>query len=105
MRKFIFDSWNTVFDHRLSPLKNIPDVNTRHMILQVLAWMWVIAFSVAVGSWTGFLVSAVGHIALLAACAITVGTYKVAEKKPTFFLEWGYNPSPNPGRRSDGEHE
>lgn len=100
MRKFVYDSWNMVFDHRVSPLKNIPDVNTRHMILQVLAWMWVVAFSVAVGSWTGFLVSAIGHIALIAACAVTVGTYTVAEKHPNVFK---YNPSP--GRRMDGEHE
>ena len=100
MRKFVYDSWNMIFDHRVSPLKNIPDVNTRHMILQVLAWMWVVAFSIAVGSWTGFLVSALGHIALIAAAAVTVGTYTVAETNPNFFK---YNP--NPGRRMDGEHE
>ena len=105
MRKFVFDSWNYVFDHRLSPLKNIPDVHVRHMILQVLAYMWVIAFSIAIGSWSGFLWSMLGHIALLTAVTVTVATYKVAEKKPAFFLEWGYNPSPNPGRRLDGEHE
>lgn len=100
MRKFVYDSWNLIFDHRVSPLKNIPDVNTRHMILQVLAWMWVVAFSIAVGSWTGFLVSALGHIALIAAAAVTVGTYTVAETTPGIFK---YNP--NPGRRMDGEHE
>jgi len=41
----------------------------------------------------------------LTAITVTVATYKVAEKKPQIFLEWGYNPSPNPGRRADGEHE
>ena len=95
LHKFIYDSWNTVFDHRFSPLKNIPDVYVRHMILQVLAYMWVIAFFVAVGSWSGF----------LCALAVTVATYKVAEKKPQIFMEWGYNPQPNLGRRMDGEHE
>ena len=105
MRKFVYDAWNTVFDHNLSPLKNIPDVHVRHMILQVLAYMWVIAFSLMIGSWSGFLVSAVGHIALLTAITVTVATYKVAEKKPDVFMEWGYNPNPNPGRRPDGEHE
>ena len=105
LHKFIYDSWNTVFDHRFSPLKNIPDVYVRHMILQVLAYMWVIAFFVAVGSWSGFLWSMLGHIALLCALAVTVATYKVAEKKPQIFMEWGYNPQPNLGRRMDGEHE
>ena len=101
MRKFVYDSWNTVFDHRYSPLKNIPDVHVRHMILQVLAYMWVIAFSIAIGSWSGFLVSMIGHIALLTAVTITVATYKVAETNPRFF----YKVNPNPGRRIDGEHE
>lgn len=105
MRKFIVDSWNGVFDHRYSPLKNIPDVHVRHMILQVLAYMWVTAFSIAIGSWAGFLWSMLGHIALLAACAVTVATYRIAEKKPSVFMEWGYNPNPNPGRASSGEHE
>ena len=98
MRKFIHDNWNLVFDHEISPLKNIPDVNTRHMILQILAWMWVTAFSIMIGSWTGFLASAVGHIAILAALAITVGTYAEAQRTPNVFTN-------NPGRRSDGEHE
>ncbi len=105
LRKFIYDSWNTVFDHRFSPLKNIPDVHVRHMILQVLAYMWVIAFSIAIGSWSGFLWSMIGHIALLCALTVTVVTYKVAEKKPQVFIDWGYNPQPNLGRRIDGEHE
>mgnify|MGYP000990705684 CR=1 FL=1 len=98
MQKFIYDNWNLVFDHRYSPLKNIPDVNTRHMILQILAWMWVTAFSIMIGSWTGFLASAVGHIAILAALAVTVGTYTVAQNAPQVFTH-------NPGRRKDGEHE
>lgn len=105
MRKFIYDNWNLIFNHNYSPLKNIPDVNTRHMILQILAWMWVVAFSLVIGSWSGFVYSAIGHIALLAAITVTVGTYTVAEKKPQVFSEWGYIPSPNPGRRDDGEHE
>jgi len=89
MRKFIYDSWNYIFDHNMSPLKNIPDVHVRHMILQVLAYMWVIAFSIAIGSWSGFLWSMLGHIALLTAVTVTVATYKVADKKPQLFLEWG----------------
>jgi len=105
MREWIYNSWNMVFDHRYSPLKNIPDVHVRHMILQVLAYMWVIAFSIAIGSWSGFLWSMLGHIALLTAITVTVATYKAAEKKPQIFLEWGYNPNPNPGRAASGEHE
>ena len=85
MRKWIYNAWNTVFDHNLSPLRNIPDVHVRHMILQILAYMWVIAFSIAIGSWAGFFWSMLGHTALLTAITVTVATYKVAEKKPEVF--------------------
>jgi hypothetical protein len=46
-----------------------------------------------------------GHIALLTAITVTVATYKAAESKPQIFMEWGYNPNPNPGRAHTGEHE
>ena len=85
MREFVYNSWNSVMDHEKNPLSKIPDFNTRHMIMQVLAWMWCITFSLIVGSWTVFGVSAIGHVILLGAIAITVGTFKVAEKTPWRF--------------------
>ena len=50
MREFIYNSWNVVMDHEKNPLSNIPDFSTRHMIMQVLAWMWCIVFGIIVGS-------------------------------------------------------
>ena len=44
--------YQLVMDSTKNPLSNIPDVNTRHMIMQVLAWMWCIMFS----SWMGSIV-------------------------------------------------
>ncbi|WP_426030348.1 hypothetical protein [Caulobacter sp. DWP3-1-3b2] len=98
MKKFVVHIWSYVFDHNVSPLRHIPDVPTRHMILQILAWMWVSAFSIAIGSYTFFAVSMIGHIALIAAAAITVATYTAAEKKPALFAFQS-------ARRPDGEHE
>ena len=72
-------------DHEKNPLSKIPDFNTRHMIMQVLAWMWCIAFSLIIGSWTVFGISAVGHIVLLGAIAITVTTFETAKRKPWLF--------------------
>ena len=43
MRTFIVDCWNGVMDYRFNPLKHIPDLQVRHMMLQVLAWLWCIA--------------------------------------------------------------
>ena len=50
MREFIYDSWNSVMNADKNPLRHIPDTNTRHMVLQVLAWMWCIVFSMWVNS-------------------------------------------------------
>jgi hypothetical protein len=85
MREFIYNSWNGVMNHNKNPLRHIPDFNTRHMIMQVLAWMWCITFSLIVGSWTVFGISAVGHVVLLGAIAITVGTFETAKRNPYMF--------------------
>mgnify|MGYP001441726155 CR=1 FL=1 len=92
MRQFIFDSYNAVMDHNRNPLRHIKDFNTRHMITQLLAWMWCIVFSLMVGSWTVFGYTAVAHFVFLIAVFITVGTFAVAEKSPsTFNFVKGYH--------------
>jgi hypothetical protein len=98
MTKFIVTAWNFVFDHEVSPLRHIPDVGTRHMILQVLGWMWAVAFAVAIGGYAMLPASLIGHAALIAAAAITVATYTTAATKPALF-------GSGSGRRRDGEHE
>ena len=91
MREWIYDCWNSVMDDKRNPLSSIPDFSTRHMIMQVLAWVWCIVFAMMVGSWTVFGVSAVGHVLLLGAIAITVGTFETAKRKPeTFNFMNGY---------------
>ena len=86
MRQFIVDSWNSVMDYDRNPLRQIPDTNTRHMVLQVLAWMWCIAFSMFFGSMWVFGITAIAHVFILAAIVITVATFETAKRKPTFFL-------------------
>lgn len=100
MRKFIVDSWDGVMNAEINPLRHIPDTNTRHMVLQVLAWMWCIVFSFYVGSFWVFGVSAIAHVFLLAAIAITVGTFETAKRNPNFFLrlEHGTNGYHTPSR-------
>ena len=97
MKQFIVNSWNTVMNLEYNPLSNIPDTSTRHLIMQVLAWMWCIVFGFVVGSWTLFGVSAIIHIVLLAAIAITVGTFETARRNPQYFGGLG--------RGAGGEHE
>lgn len=98
MQRLVVLAWNYVFNHEVSPLRHIPDVSVRHMILQILGWMWAVAFSVAIGSYTFLAASLVGHATLIAAATITVATYTAAANKPGVFKSYS-------GRRRDGEHE
>ena len=97
VRTFIVNSWNAVMDDKRNPLSNIPDLQVRHLVMQVLAWMWCIVFAFIVGSWTAFGVSVIGHVILLAAIAITVGTFETARRTPQYFGGLG--------RGNGGEHE
>lgn len=87
MNKFIYDTWNSVMNHDRNPLKNIPDLNTRHMVMQVLAWMWCIVFSMYFGSMWVFGITAIAHVFLIAAIVITVLTFETAKNRPRFFLK------------------
>ena len=50
-RRFaIIKLYHLVMDSRNNPLSNIPETNTRHLVMQVLAWMWCIIFSMWMGS-------------------------------------------------------
>ena len=86
MREYIYNSWNSVMDAKHNPLRHIPDLQVRHMIMQVLAFMWSAVFAIYfVESMWAFGVSAFGHMAFLAAVVVTVGTFKVAEESPWSF--------------------
>ena len=100
MREFIYDSWNGVMDMDKNPLRHIPDLNTRHMVLQVLAWMWCIVFSMWVGSFWIMGASMIAHALILGAIVITVATFETAKRKPSFFLrlEKGTNGYHTPSR-------
>ena len=96
MTEFIYDCWNGVMNHNKNPLKHIPDLQVRHLVLQILAWMWCIVFSFYVGSWMVFGVSAVAHLLVIAGICITVATFKTAKRER---YTGGY------GRAAGGEHE
>ena len=92
VRTFIVNGWNGIMDHNINPLRNIPDLNTRHMVMQVLAWMWCIVFSSYFGSMWMFGITAIAHIIVLAAIAVTVSTFTVAKQNPELFkLRPGYH--------------
>ena len=77
--------YHLVMDSRHNPLSHVPDTNTRHLVMQVLAWMWCIVFSMWIGSILVFGVSAAIHAILLAGIFVTVSVFETAKRKPTYF--------------------
>jgi uncharacterized membrane protein len=89
--------YNLIMDSKRNPLSYIPDTNTRHMVMQLLAWMWCIIFGMSVGSVTVFGISAVAHALLIAGVFITAGVFETAKRKPQYFGGLG--------RGNGGEHD
>ena len=75
-------------DSRYNPLSNIPDLQVRHLVMQILAWMWCIIFSMYIGSVVVFGVSAIAHVLLIAGLVMTVATFERAKKSTTIF--WSF---------------
>ena len=89
--------YSLVMDSRHNPLSNIPDTTTRHLVMQMLAWMWCIVFSMWMGSIVVFGVSATVHAILLAGVFVTVGVFETAKRHPVHYGGLG--------RANGGEHE
>ena len=89
--------YNLIMDSKHNPLSHIPDNNTRHLVMQLLAWIWCIIFGMSVGSVTVFGISAIAHALLIAGVFITAGVFETARRKPQYFGGLG--------RGNGGEHE
>jgi len=86
MRNFVVNCWDHIMNAEVNPLRNIPDLHVRHMIMQVLAFMWSAVFSIAIAeSVYAFGISAIVHVLFIAAVVVTVGTFKMAERRPWAF--------------------
>lgn len=92
-----YNAYKSVMDSRYNPLVNIQDVTIRHLVMQILAWMWCIIFSMWMGSILLFGISAAVHAILIAGVFITVATFETAKKRPEYFGTFG--------RSNGGEHE
>ena len=101
MRESIVNSWNLVMDDRRNPLSNIPDMQTRHVVMQLLAWMWCIIFSISIGSMAVFGWTAIAHSLVIGGIIFTVTIFQAAKSKPETFnlrLEHGTVGYHSPGR-------
>jgi len=89
MKSLIKNSWDVVMEHQHNPLKHIGDIQVRHMVLQILAWMWCVIFAMSTGSITVFGLSAVAHSLIIAGVVGTVATFEVARTQPIRFVSLG----------------
>lgn len=76
------DLWDVVMDETKNPLKNY-SLPTAHLIMQMLAWMWSIIFSISLGSFYLFGLLAVGHILVIAGLFITLMVFRKADTENT----------------------
>ena len=84
--KFVVDCWDMIMDHKRNPLSNIKSLNIRHMVMQVMAFMWSVVFAVLIAdSFFIFGISALAHALSITALVITVAVFKQARINPQSF--------------------
>ena len=98
------DLWNSVMTVENSPLKNL-DPMVGHMVFQILFFIWSGLFAVMVGSMIAFGASALLHMSIVSGVAITVATFRQAEKNPTSINKLLQSGRKYNGRAIGGEHE
>jgi hypothetical protein len=79
MKKFIVDSWDAVMNSDRNPLRHL-DVASQHVVMQALAWMWSMVFSLMFFSIYQFGITWALHVLFIAGMALTVSVFKNAEK-------------------------
>ena len=84
--KFVVDCWDMIMDHERNPLSNIKDLNIRHMVMQVMAFMWSLVFAVLIAdSFFIFGISAFAHAFFITALVVTVAVFMQARTNPGSF--------------------
>ena len=78
IKKTVISAWDVIMDESKNPLRNLP-IQTAHMLMQLLAWMWSTIFSLAIGSYVVFGVTAVGHMLIIAGIFVTMVIFRNSE--------------------------
>lgn len=67
-----------IMDETKNPLKS-QSLPVAHMMMQLLAWMWSAIFSISLGSYFVFGITAVAHMMIVAGIFITMWVFQKAE--------------------------
>lgn len=77
MKQQILMTWDAVMDHQYNPLRNAP-MAARHYLMQVLAWMWSMIFSLSFLSIYAFGYVWVSHLLVVGGVFVTISIFKRA---------------------------
>lgn len=77
--RLIENAWHSVMDERQNAF-NSYSLPTAHLMMQLLAWMWSAVFSISLGSYLVFGVTAVAHALLIGAVFITFMVFQNAQQ-------------------------
>ena len=80
MKQSIVNAWQLVMDNRRNPLRHM-DTASQHVVMQALAWMWSMVFSLSFLSIFHFGVVWMAHLLVIAAVCFTVATFKESERR------------------------
>ena len=86
--KKVLRTYNLIMDSSFNPLKNVKNLQVRHMVMQLLACMWSLIFGMyIVESIYAFGISALVHSLLIVAIIITVAVFDTANRNPEVFTK------------------
>ena len=84
--KKVLHTYNLIMDSSINPLKNVKNLQVRHMVMQLLACMWSLIFGMyIVESIYAFGISALVHSLLIVAIIITMAVFDTAGRSPESF--------------------
>ena len=83
---FIKKIWSSIMDPNVNPLSNITNLKVRHMVMQILAFMWSGVFSLyIVDSIFVFGITSIAHVLFIAAIFITAFVFNTAKNRPQIY--------------------
>ena len=86
--KKVLHTYNLIMDSSINPLKNVKNLQVRHMVMKLLACMWSLIFGMyIVESIYAFGISALVHSLLIVAIIITVAVFDAANRNPEVFTK------------------
>ena len=80
MKNLFLSIYNGIMDADWNPLSAIPSVAMRHLIMQLLSWMWCIIFSLYFGSFIVFGITVAAHFLLIFGTFMTAATFAAAPR-------------------------